>query len=173
VAVSAIKDIVDLCIKLRNENPDSKIVAALSEIQDLTLKLQSEQDALADKNEELNRKITNLETAHKDAIEELRAKHAVEISKLKGNTASPATDKLDETTEKILRYIFDQRSDLTAPHIAEAFGLKQDVADSHLGALAERKYIVWHSIAFGGSSHPEFMITTKGQGYIVKSRLAD
>jgi hypothetical protein len=171
--MSAIQDIVDLCIKLRNENPDGKIAAALSEIQGLTLKLQSEQDELRKENVELKGKITNLEPAHKDAIEELRVKHAFEISKLKGTSPAPATDKLDETTEKILRYIFDQRSDLTAPHIAEAFELKQDVADSHLGALAERKYIVWHSIAFGGSSHPEFMITTKGQGYIVKSRLAD
>ncbi len=182
--MGAIKDIVDLCIKLRDENRDGKISAAISEIQSLTLSLQSEQVAIAEKNSEfvtenlgLKRKLLEMETSHAQAIIVVQEKHRTEISKIAASNARPKEDRLDETTEKILKYIFEQARDLSAPHIAYVFKMKQGVADFHINELGKKKFIQWCSFGFGGGfgaepTAPEFSITAEGQGYIVKNGLA-
>jgi copper oxidase (laccase) domain-containing protein len=80
--MGAIKDIVDLCIKLRNENRDGKVAAAISEIQSLTLAPQSDQAAIVEKNTELmtenldlKRKLLDMENTHTQAIAALQEKH--------------------------------------------------------------------------------------------------
>ena len=52
-AMGAIKDIVDLCIKLRDERRDGKTSEFVGQIRSLTLSLQSERATIAEKNAEL------------------------------------------------------------------------------------------------------------------------
>jgi regulator of replication initiation timing len=91
--------------------------------------------------------------------------------------ARPYADRLDETTEKILKYAFEQTRDLSAPHIASVFKMKQGVADFHIGELRDKDFISWKTFGSSGtlgdeSALPEFTITAEGQKYIVKNGLA-
>jgi len=76
--MSAIKDIVDLCIQLRNEVSDRRVAEVVERIQTLTLSLQSAQAELTEKNIqlltenfELKRKIAQIEDEHAKAMAKL------------------------------------------------------------------------------------------------------
>jgi hypothetical protein len=79
--MSEIKDIVDLCIQLRNERREAWVAPVVERIQTLALSFQSAQVSLAEKhadavkeNIELHRKIFQMEQDHAKAIAERDAK---------------------------------------------------------------------------------------------------
>ena len=81
--MGALKDIVDLCVKLRDEVGDRKAAEVLSKIQSLTLSLQSEHITIIEKNHELlaenlslKQKIFELETNHAKVLGDLKAADA-------------------------------------------------------------------------------------------------
>lgn len=77
--MGALKDIVDLCIQLRNEVSDGRVTEALTKIQSFTLALQSEQVALVEKNAELvaeNLTLKNKISDFEKEIKEINAEKA-------------------------------------------------------------------------------------------------
>jgi hypothetical protein len=81
--MSAIKDIVDLCIQLRNERRETWLAPVVERIQTLALTFQSAQVSLEEKhaaalteNVALNRKIFQMEKGHAKAMAERDAQLA-------------------------------------------------------------------------------------------------
>jgi hypothetical protein len=170
--MGAIKDIVDLCIQLRNENRDGKVSAAISQIQSLTLALQSEQAAIVEKNTELltenldlKRKLLDLEASHTHTISGLQERHRAEMAKIATSNAKPK-DELDKTAREILKYIFDKADDFTDREIAQRFQIQLSVAGYHTDTLFRKGFIVATSI--GGYMG----ITEQGRKYVVENGLA-
>ena len=185
--MGAIKDIVDLCIKLRDENRDGKISAAISEIQSLTLSLQSEQVAIIEKNSELvtenlglKRKLLELETSHSQAIALIQDKHRAEIAKITASDARPKGDELLQQTAAILKAFFDSARELSEEEIARHFKLSSSVAAYHLDILWKKKFIGGQGVIImgggygrgGGNNSPQYEITALGRKYIVENGLA-
>jgi copper oxidase (laccase) domain-containing protein len=97
--MSEIKDIVDLCIQLRNERRESWVAPVVERIQSLALSLQSAQLALIDKqsesakeNIELHRKIFQMEQDHVKAVSALTDKHRKEIAERDAKIAEFQSD---------------------------------------------------------------------------------
>lgn len=185
--MGAIKDIVDLCIKLRDENRDGRVSAAISEIQSLTLTLQSEQAAIVEKNSELvtenlglKRKMLDMETAHAQAIAALQEKQRAEIAKITASNTRPKSNRLEETTEKILKAFFDSARELSEEEIARHFQMGKSVAGYHLDLLWKKKFIEgFGAVIMGGgygrgagACSPQYEITAEGRKYIVENGLA-
>jgi hypothetical protein len=175
--MGAIKDIVDLCIKLRNEDTTGKIAAALGQIQSLTLALQSEQATIVEKNAklltenlELKRTLLDSETAHSQAITALQEKHRAEIAKIAASNARPKGDRLDETTEKVLKMFFDTAQNFSDRSVAHYFKMGMSVASYHTDTLIEKNFIANAFSRMG--EEVKFGITALGREYIVKNNLA-
>jgi hypothetical protein len=175
--MGAIKDIVDLCIKLRDENRDGKVSAAISQIQSLTLSLQSEQAAIAEKNLELvtenldlKRKLLNTETVHAHTMVELQEKHRAEMAKIIASNTRPKGNRLDEATEKILKLFFDAAREISDRQIAQKFQLSMSVAGYHTDKLFEKKFITCNRVVMGDAD-PMYEITANGREYIVENGL--
>jgi hypothetical protein len=186
--MGAIKDIVDLCIKLRDENRDGKIAAALGEIQSLTLALQSEQATIVEKNSELvtenlglKRKMLEIETTHAHAITALQEKHRAEISKITAANTRPKGDELAEKTQDILLYYFKQAREVSEREIAHHFKIELSVAAYHLDLLWQKDFLFGHPRVIvgsgfgdemGGDTSMRYEITVKGRKYVVEKGLA-
>jgi hypothetical protein len=171
--MGAIKDIVDLCIQLRNEDRDGRIAAAIGQIQPLIFSLQSEQVGIVEKNSELvkenlalHRKIMNMETVHAHAIKELEEKHRAEIAKIEAHNADVA-EALEPKTFEILKYFFEAGGDLTDIMIARRFQLQLSMAEYHTDTLITKKFIVQTTVGHGPGS-AAFGLTGMGREYVVR-----
>ena len=79
--VTAIKDVIDLCLELSNRSEGRKLAAELNAIQRLILSIQSDQAALHEENSELREERLSL----KERIQELES----ELTLLKNNAERP------------------------------------------------------------------------------------
>ena len=180
--MGAIKDIVDLCIKLRDEVGDRKAGEVVGKIQSLTLALQSEQVTIVEKNSELvtenlglKRKLSDLETAHAQAITALQEKHRNEIAKIAASNPKPKDD-LDPKTKGILIYFFKQAREVSEREIAQRFQLELSVASYHLDVLWKKKLIGSGGIVVIGGFGDDFAdnsskydITIEGRKYVMEN----
>ncbi|HEU6449201.1 MAG TPA: hypothetical protein VFV23_12260 [Verrucomicrobiae bacterium] len=178
--MGAIKDIVDLCIKLRDEVGERKAAEIIGKIQGHTLALQSEQAALLEKNSqlitdnlELKRKVLDMEEAHKKAIAALQEKHRTEISQLASVNASSSED-LDSSSKEILKLIFDRGDEVSNWEVMEKFKMQKSVADYHLDILLEEQMVHRTQYErpdtdFDYAQPALFKITSMGREFVVKN----
>jgi len=176
--MGAIKDIVDLCIKLRDENKDGKITAALGQIQSLTLALQSEQIKIVEKNQELvmenldlKRKVFDLETSHAEEMAEIREIHTAEIETIKASHVQPKADELEPQSREILKCFFIQACEITDSQIATRFGISLSMAAYHTDTLLRKRFIIQTTAGFNPGS-AAYELTGAGRQYVVKNGLA-
>lgn len=176
--MGAIKDIVDLCIQLRNENRDGKISAALSEIQSLTLALQSEQAAIVEKNVQLvtdnlqlKQKLLELEASHLETIAALQQRHREEIARIASTHSRPKVDQLNEIETKMLVALANQpdHNPMTDEELIQRLGLAKAKGDYHFDQLRKRKFV-----ATGGGQMGRGMfwfVTDSGRDYMAQAGL--
>jgi DNA-binding transcriptional ArsR family regulator len=180
--MGAIKDIVDLCIQLRNENRDGKVAAAISEIQSLTLSLQSEQAAIVEKNSELltenlnlKRKMLDMETANTHAMTAIQEKHRAEIARLNTSNAKPK-DELEPKAKEILKHFFDKGDEDSNHEIMRRFKIQKSVADYHLDVLSGENFIYKTQYERSESDFEYalpalYKISSTGRQYVIKNLL--
>ena len=177
--MGAIKDIVDLCIKLRDENRDGKVSAAISQIQSFTLALQSEQASqmeqnakLANENFELKRKILKLDETHAEAIAAIQKKHRAEMAQIKSVNLK-SWESLEPITSELLKYMFEKGAEVSNHEIISRFQMKKSVADYHLDVLLGKNHIFKTQYEREENGFDEYQpalykITSTGREYVVK-----
>jgi hypothetical protein len=112
IIMGAIKDIVDLCITLKDEVGGRKVAQAISRIQSLTLALQSEQAGMMEKNAELlmenldlKRKVFDLEASRTQSLAQIQEAHRAELAG-QAATLEKNAELLAENLE-LKRKVFD------------------------------------------------------------------
>jgi hypothetical protein len=175
--MGAIKDIVDLCIKLRDEDRNGKISGALGQIQSLTLALQSEQATIVEKNSELvtenlglKRKLLDTETAQVQAITALQEKHRAEIAKITQSNAKPS-NTLDEIAAKMLVTLanYSGRDGITDSELIQRLGLPKAKGDHCFDQLEKRKFVATGGGVMGRGFF--YHVTSEGRDYLAKAGL--
>jgi hypothetical protein len=176
--MGALKDIVDLCIKLRDEVGDRKAAEVVGTIQSLTLALQSEQATIVEKNSELvtenlslKRKLLDMETSHAQAVATLQEKHNAEMAEITASQSKPKGE-LTQKTQDVLLYIFKKPGDFCDIEIASRFRMELGVAEYHTDILFRKGFIIQTRVGFerGGGG---YNLTEAGRKYVVENGLAN
>jgi regulator of replication initiation timing len=128
-------------------------------------------DLLDKKASLLAEQVTALEQENTTLLRENR-NLKLENENLKGQLqkARPKSNRLDETTEKILKMFFDSAQDISDRQIAQKFQLNLSVAGYHTDKLFEKTFITSNFVAMGGD--PRYGITPEGRKYVVENGLA-
>jgi len=86
--------------------------------------------------------------------------------------AQPKGDRVNETTETLLKYIFDKGADFSDQEISRHFQMKPSVAAYHTDILFKNKFIRGTLVGIMGS--PSTMgITERGRRYVMEHGLAN
>jgi hypothetical protein len=186
IHMGAIKDIFDLCTKLRGEVEDRKTGEAAVKVETLALAPQSEQGAGEKKHAMLlteiaglQRKLLDMEISHTRAMAAIQERHREEMAK---NTASlpKPNDELDLKTLEILKYIFNRTGQVSEREIARRFRMELNAASFHTFLLWKKKYIRsadaaavgfpggWDDDSAGGDNSARYEITVVGRKSVVE-----
>jgi regulator of replication initiation timing len=126
----------------------------------------------------LAEQVGTLEQENTTLLRENR-KLALENQNLTGQLQSvrPKGDRLDDVTEKVLKYAFDKGDDFSDNEISQRFQLQFSVAGYHTDILLKKRFIQQTRIGMGNwidgrSAPPMFCITHEGRKYVVENKLA-
>ncbi len=142
--------------KLINEHGSSTILRERLEL------FSDKYSMLEEKNKHLNERNEILESQLQTAKEEIDKLQSI-IDKTNTNQNN---DGLAETTEEILKFLFDQNHDINLGHICNQFSLEKGVADYHIDNLMESGLIT-HGALFVNQP-PSYRISKEGRKYIIE-----
>jgi regulator of replication initiation timing len=132
-------------------------------------------DLLEKKASLLAEQVTALEKENTSLLRENR-NLTIENTQLRTQlpTARPKSDRLDETTAKMLKFFFDRAQDTSEEQLASIFKMQMGVIGYHTDILLKKRLIqqtVMGISSIMGSSPAMFCITSEGRKHVVESGL--